>query len=310
MPDYDKLKQQLIDLMGGLPERGPVEPQTVERWEREDHIVEHVTYNGDPGERIPAYLLVPKDIDEPRPAIVALHQHAGQFELGKSEVAGMTGDPDQAIGKVLVEAGYVVLAPDTLAFEQRRGRVQPGVYFERYVAMKELLYGRTLAAKYVTDASRAVDYLAGRPEVDARRLGVVGHSMGGTGTIFVAALEERFQAAFSNCGVSTYQAILRDEVIHQFMIYIPGLLNLCDVGEIIGLTAPRAFMISSGAHDRSFPADGIREAYTVALARYEELGVPEKLDLLLLPCEHQFNQAMRQACLQWFARGLQWHHDE
>ncbi len=57
--DYDKLKQQLIDLMGGLPERRPVQPQTVQRWERGDHFVEYVMYNGEPGERIPAYLLVP-----------------------------------------------------------------------------------------------------------------------------------------------------------------------------------------------------------------------------------------------------------
>lgn len=310
MLDYDRLKQQLIELMGGLPERAPLQAETAQRWTREDHFVEYITYNGDAGERIPAYLLVPADIDQPRPAIVALHQHAGQFEMGKSEVAGMTGDPDQAIGNILVEAGYVVLAPDTLAFEQRRGRVQQGAYYERYVAMRELLYGRTLTAKYVADASRAVDYLVSRPEVDADRLGVVGHSMGGTGTVFAAALDERFQAAFSNCGVCTYQAILRDEVIHNFMLYVPGLLNLCDMGDIIALTAPRAFMISSGAHDPIFPADGIRQAYHTARDRYEQLGADDKIDLLLMPCDHQFNPTMRQACLRWFAHWLDWQYEE
>ncbi len=310
IPDYGKLKQQLVELIGGLPERAPLEPETVERWEREDHFVEYLTYNGDAGERIPAYLLVPANVDQPRPAIVALHQHGGEFERGKSEVTGMVGDPDYAIGKILVEAGYVVLAPDTLAFEQRRGRVQQGVHYERYVAMKELLYGHTLTAKYIADASRAADYLVSRPEVDADRLGVVGHSMGGTGTLFAAAFDERFQAAFSNCGVSTYEAILRNEVIHNFTLYIPGLLNLCDMGEMIALVAPRAFMISSGDQDPIFPADGIRQAYYTAQQRYEQLGATDKIDLLLMPCDHQFNPTMHQACLRWFARWLDWQYEE
>lgn len=48
IPDYDKLKQQLIELMGGLPERAPLEAKTLDRWEREDHFVEYITYSGDP----------------------------------------------------------------------------------------------------------------------------------------------------------------------------------------------------------------------------------------------------------------------
>ena len=87
MPDYDKLKQQLIELMGGLPERAPLEAQIAERWPRGNHFVEYITYNGDAGERIPAYLLVPADIDQPRPAIVALHQHAGRLRHGDEAVS-------------------------------------------------------------------------------------------------------------------------------------------------------------------------------------------------------------------------------
>ncbi|MCK4323246.1 MAG: hypothetical protein KAW89_01850 [Armatimonadetes bacterium] len=72
MPDYDRLEQQLIELMGGLPERPPLAAETAQRWTREEHFVEYVTYNGDAGERIPAYLLVPADIDQPRPPPIAI----------------------------------------------------------------------------------------------------------------------------------------------------------------------------------------------------------------------------------------------
>jgi len=41
-----------------------------------------------------------------------------------------------------------------------------------------------------------------------------------------------------------------------------------------------------------------------------ELGVPEKIDLLLMPCSHQFNETMRQACLRWLGRWLDWPYNE
>ena len=60
------------------------------------------------------------------------HQHASNFEIGKSEVVGISGDADQAIGPELARLGYVVIAPDAIGFEERNwsfptGRAQ---YFE------------------------------------------------------------------------------------------------------------------------------------------------------------------------------------
>ena len=52
-------------------------------------------------------------------------------------------------------------------------------------------------AKYrIWDGMRAVDYLASRPEVDAKRLGCVGNSGGGTLTAYIAALDPRVKAAY------------------------------------------------------------------------------------------------------------------
>jgi hypothetical protein len=70
-------------------------------------------------EEIPALLLVP-DGAGPFAAVLAHHQHNSEWHLGKSEVAGLAGDPLQAFGPALARAGLVVLAPDAVGFEDRR----------------------------------------------------------------------------------------------------------------------------------------------------------------------------------------------
>src|SRR5690349_17745513 len=75
-----------------------------------------VSYAAEPGERISAWLLRPAG---PAPAggwpgILAIHQHGGIYELGKSEPAGLSADPMYHYGLDLCRRGYVVLCPDQL----------------------------------------------------------------------------------------------------------------------------------------------------------------------------------------------------
>jgi hypothetical protein len=70
-------------------------------------------------EQVPALLLVP-DGGGPFPALLIHHQHNSEWHLGKSEVAGLAGEPLQAFGPALARAGLVVPAPDAVGFEDRR----------------------------------------------------------------------------------------------------------------------------------------------------------------------------------------------
>jgi dienelactone hydrolase len=123
-------------------------------------------------------VLVPKHIDRDVPAIFAHHQHASQFQLGKSEVVDLEGDRDQAYASEPAERGYVVIAPDAMAFEERNWS-NPSGYAEYFELATRLVQGKTLLAKCLHDVGVALDYLAGRPEVDPQRIGFIGHSYGG-----------------------------------------------------------------------------------------------------------------------------------
>src|SRR5699024_2567768 len=82
------------------------------------------------GRVIPAIYLRPAG-KKNLPAMVAVHQHNGEFHLGKSEPAGLAGDPNMAYGMELAQLGCAVIIPDLACFEQRRANtLHQGDYAE------------------------------------------------------------------------------------------------------------------------------------------------------------------------------------
>ncbi|MEO0559743.1 MAG: hypothetical protein AAF170_16345, partial [Bacteroidota bacterium] len=87
--------------------------------ETEHYTRKRLEYEGLEGDPIPAILFMPRGTG-PVGGVVIFHQHAGEWHLGKSEVAGDAGDPLQAFGPALASRGVAVLAPDAITFEDRR----------------------------------------------------------------------------------------------------------------------------------------------------------------------------------------------
>jgi dienelactone hydrolase len=289
----------LRDLLGAFPTPAPLAAEALERADLGDVVREKVHYEVEEGDRVPAYVFVPKGRRGPGPAVLCLHQHAGQFDLGKSEPAGLGGNREQHYALELARRGYVTLTFDFLCFEERRDPRLEGGNFERFEFTRRLVGGSTLQAKMFFDASRAVDYLISRPEVDPARIGCVGHSLGGQQTLFTAALEPRIAAAVSSCGFASYRAIFRDKINHNYSAYVPGLLRYGDFGDVLALVAPRPFRVAVGNADRIFPFDGILESVETARRRYRELGVEDRLALDAVDGGHGFVDPLRERAYAW-----------
>src|SRR3712207_5658986 len=88
-------------------------PESVERrrlHERDGVSWERLDIRSGDGDTIPCLLLTP---ERPLPrTLISVHQHNGEFALGKSEPAGLAGDPSLAYGLRLAERGARVLLPD------------------------------------------------------------------------------------------------------------------------------------------------------------------------------------------------------
>ncbi len=268
----DAFCARLLDALGGpWPEACPLNARTSGSQSFAGFTVEHVHYDAEPADRIPALLLMPENAasQRPSPAVCVWHQHNGNWQLGKSEPAGLAGDARQHVGVALAKLGYIVLCPDALGFEDRQSTELQGDDFERFAFLRYVVQGKSLAWKNILDMRRAVDYLENREEVDRHRIGCFGHSMGSTFTWLVGPWEPRFKALVGNGCLPTYAAIEQHKLLHCFPNFIPGLSRVGDTPDVAGLIAPRPLHLNFGELDPGSPIEAVRTAMQTIARAYD-----------------------------------------
>jgi dienelactone hydrolase len=242
------MKDRLLAAIGSMPKKVALEPVVLESVDCGKYFREKVAYTVEDNERISAYVCMPKIKIDRAPAIFCHHQHASNFDLGKSEVIGLSGDPDQAYAAELAERGYVTLAPDAIAFEERNWSTKPG-NAEYFSLATRLVQGRTLLAKVIHDVIMGIDYLVGRDDVDSSRIGFIGHSYGGRMALWSPIFDERIKASVSNCGCINYKDSLQRDAGIQMEFCVPDIMALGDIEDFITLIEPRSLMISATSSD-------------------------------------------------------------
>lgn len=306
--DCNALRERLLECLGGdWPEPCPLEPQWKTTIPRDGFRIETVSYQVEPGQRVASLLLVPDGVsaDRPAPAVAVWHQHNGEWDLGKSEPAGLAGNPMHHTGAALAREGYVVLCPDALCFEDRQSPDLPGGDFERFEFLRYVVAGRCMAWKNILDMRRAIDFLVSRPEVQADRIGCYGHSMGSTHTWLVGPWEPRLRAMVGNCCLPTYAAIHRTRILHCFPNFIPGWFAFGDTPDIAGLIAPRALHLNFGEADDGSPIEEVRRGIDTIARAYAAAGTPEQFTWLIEPAAgHVLSETMWQRARAFLAKHL------
>jgi dienelactone hydrolase len=296
-------------LGGTFPDKTPLLPKIRETIQKDGYRIESITYEVMPGERVPAMLMIPDNAtsSHPLPGIAVWHQHNGEFHLGKTEPAGLAGNPMHHTGVALVKEGYVVLCPDALCFEERQdpsGKLKDSSY-ERFEFLREVVRGRSLAWKNILDMKRAVDLLCERPEVKPDQLGCYGHSMGSTHCWLVGPVEPRLKCIVGNCCLPTYEAIEEEHLLHCFPNYVPGWKKYGDTPEIAALIAPRALHLNFGEKDKGTPIESARRGVQRIAEVYGKAGVPGNFTSFIEPGEgHVLSEAMWQQVKEVFNRHL------
>jgi dienelactone hydrolase len=257
-----KLRAKLIELIGGFPEkRSPLESQTLEVREFPGYRREKFVFQSRPGAWVLGYLLTPKSAKAPHATVVCVPGHGrgvddivGIDDKGKDRAAHDGYQFDFAIQAT--EHGMAAVAIEPMAFGCRRDdRTKAhglGTAACQPVAGAALLLGQTMIGWRVYDVMRTIDWIETRSELDAKRVGCLGISGGGTCTQFSAALEPRIKAAM----VSGYLNTFHDSIMsisHCIDNYIPGILNWAESYDVAGLIAPRPLFAESGEKDNIFP---------------------------------------------------------
>ncbi|HEY0937402.1 MAG TPA: prolyl oligopeptidase family serine peptidase [Trebonia sp.] len=231
---------------------GPVRPATLGRVDvvaevRCDGYVRRTVAYEVPGGRASAFVCVPDAAAPPVPVIFCHHQHASQFDLGKSEVVGLRGRPDQAYGAELARQGFLTVAPDAIGFEDRNWAGGRNVgWFE---LSSRLVTGRTLLADLLQEVSLAIDYATSLPEADPSRVGFIGHSYGGRMAMWAPAWDQRIRASVSNCGCIPYRDSFARDAGFQADFVVPGFARDYDVEDVLGAAAACRYLLIAGAGD-------------------------------------------------------------
>jgi dienelactone hydrolase len=293
-----KLKKRVEFCLGEFPKtRAPLNPETFEVADFPNHTREALVFQSREGMWVFAYLLKPKAAPGPLPVVICLPGHGrGVDDLvgidpnGRERTAKVSYQYDYAVQ--VVEHGMAALAIEMLGFGCRRDatarKAGQGASSCQPSAGAALLLGETMAAWRTWDVMRACDFIETRKDLDAKRIGCMGISGGGTVTLYAAALDERIHAAFMSCSLCTFRDCILS-IPHCIDNYVPGILNWAEMSDVAGLIAPRPFFVESGEKDPIFPLAGSREAFDAVHRVYEVFGSPELCKREEFAGEHEFH---------------------
>jgi pimeloyl-ACP methyl ester carboxylesterase len=135
-------------------------------------------------------------------------------------------------------------------------------------------------------------------------MGAIGHSLGGQEALWLAWYDQRVRAAVSSCGFGLIRTIIRDAINHNLALYVPGLLELCDIDELLVEIAPRAFLLTAGEQDAIFPIDGVRALAASAEAAYAARDLPDRFRAIIFPAGHSFPDQVKAEAYAFLDRWL------
>lgn len=255
------------------------------------------------GRIIPAFLLIPKR-KGPFPAVLVNHQHHSQRNWGKSEVCGLVGDPLQDFGSRLACAGFVVIAPDAVCFEERRVNAKGTKEnhaeddWNHFLALCHgILTGETLAKISIEDAMGAISVLYGLESVDKTKIGCLGHSYGGNTTFFATAFDKRIKYAVSSGSVVSYQYRIDHSTGIEMSSIIPGFLKEFEIADVIKEIAPRDFLIVCSDEDK-YSKDA-PQIYEIVRERYISKNAERNLQIKQYKGGHQLTKERFDYILEW-----------
>ncbi|MBI3119133.1 MAG: alpha/beta fold hydrolase [Candidatus Hydrogenedentes bacterium] len=281
-------------VMGPFPpasRRVPLELQVEEEEDFPRYVRKKISFAPETGDRLPAYLLLPKGLQQTVPAVLCLHPTS---EFGKAIVLDDKHLPQRLYAAELAERGFVTLAPD-----------YPG--FGDYKDARKWLYGHEYTSatmKGIWNHSQCIDLLQTLPEVDGGRIGCIGHSLGGHNTLFLGVFDARVKVLVTSCGFNAFPKYYGGDLTgwsHDG--YMPRIASEYgkdprrmpfDFPEVLGALAPRPVFINAPLRDANFEVSGVRDCTGAAQKIYALYGAPEHLKAVHPDAEHDFPDAERQ----------------
>lgn len=290
-----RLRRKLRQMVGDKPQdRCDLKPRRL--WKREHPLgtIEKIVFTSEPYSDVPAYVCLPKNATAPYTFFICLQGHSTGMHNSiavqredETKPIKVEGDRDFALG--CMRLGIAALCIEQRSFGERNEKKQKKISSHQChdATMHALLLGRTLIGERVYDVDRGIDYLASRGDADMKSIGVMGNSGGGTISMFSAALLPRIAFAMPSCYFCTFKDSIMS-IYHCMDNYIPGLLKIAEMSDIMGLFAPKPVVIVAGKDDNIFPIRATRRAFKDLQNIYQASDAADRCHLVVGNGGHRF----------------------
>ena len=241
-----------------------------------------------PGLRVPAILCIPENLTSKTPAIICIHGH----EQGKENSAGLKKSPNKEyFGYELAKLGVITLSLDWLGMGERESRITKFFLSLRNEDRRSnwvRFLGLDMIGLRITEVKALLNYLETREKVDAKRFGIVGHSGGGTLSLFTTIVEPRIKVTCISGYFGTWDhSILA--MYHCGCNFISDLRKYLELYDVFASLAPHPVAIVMGEKDGIFPIEGTKKAIPIVKKAYANTKNPENFLADIHPRRHEFN---------------------
>jgi hypothetical protein len=261
-----KLRRKIRELLLMPTVKSPLRPRTLWTRPHELGVIEKVAFTSEPYSDVLAYVCLPKDVKPPHRFIVCLQGHVSgaHLSVGLSKDESQWAQPkdDEDFGLWCMRHGMAALCIEQRGFGQRMELLQKseGQKGCPTAAMQGLALGRTLIGERIFDVDCGIDYLAARGDADMKRIGIMGHSSGGTTTVFAGAVLDRLAFAMPLSYFCTFEDSFMARR-HCMCCYLPHIMEYAEMSDVMGLFAPKPVIAVNGDVDELFPIKPVRKAF-------------------------------------------------
>jgi len=253
-----------IDDLVSRKNPAPLAPKIVSTQKRDKYVLQIVEVSSTKNRRMKFAITLPTGRKGPLPAVVAIGGYSSTHLSCLDSARGY-----HRFAHVLSENGYVTISR----------RVSQHKPFRR---------ARTLMGERLWDLMRCVDYLESLKQVDAKRIGCGGLSLGGEMAMWLGGMDTRIKATLSAGFLTVMDQMEKN---HCMCWKFPGLRDLVDFADIYALTAPRALMCQNGLAEppTQFCVPLARKAMKEIAPAYADFKKPANLELVVHKGGHEID---------------------
>lgn len=300
-----RLKQEFIERIGGLPGPAPLNAQVTGTIERDGYRLEKILFESEPKFYVTAGLFLPdpKKFPPPWPAVVVL---CGHSDNGKLQEGYQTGTALAAIN------GLAAMIVDPIGQGERvqllnddgKPTISGSTTEHTLIGSGAILVGWNTARWMIGDAIAAIDYLQSRGDIRGDRIGCMGNSGGGTQTSYLMALDSRIYAAAPSCYITSFKRLLETIGPQDAEQNIFGQIAIgMDHADYLMMRAPKPTMINAATQD-FFDIGGTWSSYRDAKRLFQRLDAGRNIELIEVDAKHGWHPMIRRASVQFMLEHL------